>query len=187
MRHQHGPIHRAISTFYKYVDQPNTNQNDHVVMDGIHAIDTLRWMCGGEVASIHCIAKSVGMPDVNVHTAIMEFDTGAVGVLLTDFISGRRIFKVEMHSLGACAEVELEYRGSMFVKQTAFAHKDIKADEYDTTAVAGSSDARVIGGFEAINRSFIDAVKNGTQTPTNLADSVKTMEIVEKIRIAAMK
>ena len=49
------------------------------------------------------------MPDLNMRAATIEFDNGAIG-MLENFISGRRVFRVEMHSQRACAEGDLEER-----------------------------------------------------------------------------
>ena len=45
---QRGPITHAVCTFYKCNITPYLNARDHMMDDGVHAIDTLRWMCGGE-------------------------------------------------------------------------------------------------------------------------------------------
>ena len=38
-----------------------------------------------------------------------------------------------------------------------------------------------IGGFQAKNREFIDAIITGQQPSSNFADALKTMEIAELI------
>ena len=50
--------------------------------DGVHAIDTLRWMCGGEVVKVSSQCKRIGTPDINFISALLEFDNGATGVML---------------------------------------------------------------------------------------------------------
>jgi predicted dehydrogenase len=181
-----GPVILGVSTVYKYSPSPYARAFDHIAMDGVHAIDTLRWACGGEIRKIACMATNAGVPDLNVHTATIEFDNGAIGVLLENFISGRRVFRVEMHSQGVCAEGDLEDKAYIYVRQTAMKPKDLKRAEYSTVEVAGSDDFRIYGGYEAINRVFIDAVKDGTQPAVNLADALKTIEIVERIRYSAI-
>jgi virulence factor len=182
-----GPVIFSVSTVYKYSWRVNTGAMDHLAGDGVHAIDTLRWACGGEVRKISCMAKSFGEPDLNVHTATIEFDSGAIGVLLDNFASGRRIFRLEMHSQGVCAEGDLEDKGYVYVRQRGWKPWQLEPDVYSAVELAGSDDFRVYGGYEAINRVFIDGVKNGTQPAVNVADALKTMEIVEHIRCSAMK
>ena len=44
-----GPITHAVCEFYKCEPTPYLSPRDLMIDDGVHAIDTLRWMCGGEV------------------------------------------------------------------------------------------------------------------------------------------
>jgi len=174
-----GPIVHAVSTFYKS-DGPSLGARDRMMDDGVHAIDTLRWMCGGEAIEIHSIAKRVGVPDLNFFMALVQFDTGATGVLQCSWSSGRRVFRVEMHSSGICAEAEHERKGYLYVDG------DTKGIEYDTREVAGSDESYIYCGFQAKNRDFIDAIKSGTLPGSNFGDAVKTMELAEIILANAL-
>ncbi|OGG47922.1 MAG: dehydrogenase [Candidatus Handelsmanbacteria bacterium RIFCSPLOWO2_12_FULL_64_10] len=175
-----GPIAHAVCRFYKYQTSPELRTYDHMMGDGVHALDTLRWMCGGEVVGVRSLTKRVQVPDINLITALLEFDTGAIGVMLNSWMSGRRIFDVEMHAPGVCAEAEHEGKGYLY------ADNDTKGVEYDTREVAGSGQLFVYGGFRAKNRDFIDAVKNRTQPGSNFSDAIKTMEVAEKILAQAL-
>jgi len=175
-----GPIVHAECSFFKYEIKPYLQARDHMMDDGVHAIDTLRWMCGGEVVAIHSVTKRVQTPDINFISALMEFDTGATGVMLNSWSSGRRIFKVEMHAPGICVEAEHENKGRLYVEG------DTQGVEYDTREVAGSDELYVYGGFQAKNREFIDALKSGTQPQSCFADALKTMEVAERILAQAL-
>jgi len=173
---ERGPIFHAVCTFYKCEIRPYREARDRLTDDGIHAVDTLRWMCGGEVVDVHCATKSVGVPDLNYVAAILKFDNGSTGVLMTTWASGRRTFRVEMHSPGICAEAEHESTGHLY------ADRDTKGSEYDCREVAGSDQLFVYGGFQAKNREFIDCVKlREGQPSSHFGDAVKTMEVVERI------
>lgn len=177
---QRGPIVHAVCTFYKCQVQPYLAARDHMTDDGVHAIDTLRWMCGGEVVQIQSLTKRVLVPDINFISAILHFDNGATGVMLNSWSSGRRIFRVEMHARGVCVEAEHEGKGILY------ADSDTKGVEYDTREVAGSDEFFIYGGFQAKNREFIDCLKSGQQPGSNFADAVKTMEVAETILAQAM-
>jgi len=170
-----GPIVHAVCTFYKCQPTPYLAARDHMMDDGVHAIDTLRWMCGGEVTAVHSVTRRVGVPDLNFLSALLEFDTGAVGVLLNSWTSGRRIFSIEMHAPGICAHAEHEGKGCLH------ADGDTAGVAYDTREVAGSEENFVYGGFQAKNREFIDAVKRGELPSSHFGDAVKTMEVAETI------
>lgn len=175
-----GPMVHAECAFYKCDINPYLHARDHMMDDGVHAIDTLRWMCGGEVVAIHSVTKRVQVPDLNFISALLEFDSGATGVMLCSWSSGRRIFKVEMHAPGICVEAEHENKGYLY------ADGDTTGVEYDTREVAGSDEFYVFGGFQAKNRQFIDALKTKTQPESNFADAVKTMEVAEQILAQAL-
>jgi len=170
-----GPITHAVCEFYKCMQTPYLEARDHMMDDGVHAIDTLRWMCGGEVVEIQSIARRIGVPDINFFTVMLRFDNGATGVLLNSWTSGRRIFRVQMHAPEICAEAEHEGKGALY------ADGDTKGVWYDTRDVAGSDQLHVYGGFQNKNREFIDAVKGIGRTSSPFSDAVKTMEVADKI------
>lgn len=180
-----GPIRHATCEFYKAEPQPYLHARDHMMDDGVHAIDTLRWMCGSEssgseVVGVHSVTRRWGTPDINYFSAMLEFENGAVGVLMNQWTSGRRIFRVGMHAPGICAEAEHEGVGRLF------ADGDTQGVAYETRAVAQSDEFFVYGGFQAKNRQFIDAVRAGTQPESNFADALKTMKVAEMILAQAL-
>jgi virulence factor len=177
---ERGPITHAVCTFYKCQPEPTLEARDHMMDDGVHAIDTLRWLCGGEVVGIQSRARRVGAPDLNFFAALLEFDTGATGVLLNNWSSGRRTFRVEIHAPGICAEAEHETAGALY------ADGDTKGKTFDTREVAGSDQFHVYAGFAAKSREFIDAVKGGPLPSSHFGDAVKTMEVAERILAHAL-
>jgi predicted dehydrogenase len=175
-----GPLVHAECAFYKCEPQPYLHARDHMMDDGVHAIDTLRWLCGGEISGVESRCKRVGTPDINFIAALLHFDNGATGVLLNSWTSGRRIFKVEMHAPGICAEAEHERAGWLY------ADGDTQGVRFDTRTVAGSDELYVYGGFQAKHCEFIDAIKAGTQPSSHFGDALKTMEIAETILAQAL-
>ncbi len=170
-----GPIVHAVCRFYKHLITPHLDARDHMMDDGVHAIDTLRWMCGGEVVKVESVTRRVLVTDVNFMVALLHFDNGATGVMLNSWTSGRRIFAVELHAPGICVEAEHEGKG------TLYADGDTKGVVYDTREEAGSDQLFVFGGFQAKNREFIDSLRTGTLPASNFSDAVKTMEVAERI------
>jgi predicted dehydrogenase len=177
---QRGPIVHAECRFFKCDIQPFSEARDHMLDDGVHAIDTLRWMCGGEVAAIHSVCRRVLTPDINFISALLEFDNGATGLMLNSWTSGRRIFAVEMHAPGICAEAEHEGRGYLY------ADGNTTPLTYNTREVAGSDQFHVYGGFAAKHREFIDCLKAGRLPSSHFGDALKTMEVAEHILAQAM-
>lgn len=175
-----GPITHAVCKFYKCDIKPFLGARDRMMDDCVHSIDTLRWMCGGEVVKIESMTKRVQVPDINYISASLHFDNGSMGYLINSWTSGRRIFAVEMHSYGICAEAEPETKGYLY------ADGDTKGIEYDSKEAAGSDEFHVYTGVKAAARQFVDCCKNGTQPASNFSDAVKTMEVAEKILAQAI-
>lgn len=172
---ERGPIVHATCEFVKCAPEPMVGARDHMMDDGVHAIDTLRWLCGGEVVKVESVARRIGTPDINFFTALLRFDNGAVGVLVNSWTSGRRIFRVSMHAPGICAEAEHEREGFLY------ADGDTAGVRFDTKVVAGSDDLFVYGGFRARHAEFVDAIRAGTLPSSHFGDAVKTMEVAERI------
>jgi predicted dehydrogenase len=177
---ERGPITHAVCEFYKCAPAPYLEARDHMMDDGVHAIDTLRWLCGGEVVEFRSLSRQIGTPDFNFFAVLLTFDNGATGVMLNSWVSGRRIFRVEMHAPGICAEVELEGKGYLY------ADGDTAGEEFDTRVVAGSEENYVFGGYQAKNREFIDCLKEKRQPSSNFADAIKTMTVAEQILAATL-
>lgn len=170
-----GPTTHAICSFYKCQPGPMLGARDHMMDDGVHAIDTLRAVCGGEVVDIHAATRRIGTPDVNFFTAQLIFDTGATGVLINSWTSGRRTFKIDIHAPGACAELDLEGTGHIY------ADGDTTGMTITAQEAADSNEFHVYGGFREKTSQFLQAVRSRQQPPSHFADALKTMQIAEHI------
>jgi virulence factor len=170
-----GRVTHASVDFIKNTPAPFLGARDHMFDDGIHAIDTLRYVCDGEVVAIHCAAKRVGVPDINVITALLEFDSGAVGQMHCNWTTGCRAFRVAIHGLSICAAADLEGKGRLH------ADGDEAGVELDARQVAGSDEWIVYCGFRAKIEEFLCCVRSSTQPSSNFSDALKTHLVAEKI------
>jgi virulence factor len=170
-----GPIVHAVCRFYKSDMTPFIGARDHMMDDTVHAIDTLRWICEGEVKKVESHTKRVGTPDINFISGTLHFDNGSTGYFINSWSSGRRVFDVEMHAPGICAEAEHEGKGYLY------ADGDVKGIEFDTRVVSGSDEAYVFTGVQAKCSEFVDACREGRQPSSHFGDALKTMEIAEII------
>lgn len=178
---RHGPITHAVCEFYKWDPQPMYGARDHMMDDCTHSIDTIRWMCGGEVVGIDSECKRVGTPDINWIGAALRFDNGSTGFVINSWSSGRRVFRVQMHAPGVYTDAEVEGKALLYE------NGDYAGVSYDAKEVAGSDELSVYGGFRAKNREFIDSIKGGVEvTSSPFRDTVRTMEIAEKILAQAL-
>jgi len=176
MADERGPIIQGIATFYKNMAESPPYYGgaiDMLTCDIIHAVDVLRWLCG-EPVKVASHLRSIGADYQNSFNALATFDSGATGVLLSNFAVGSRIHTFEIHTRGFSAMVNpsegaLIYDGSE------------EAREISTFEAAGSEEFRVFYGFRQENRHFIDSIRQGSQPMTNLADATRTMEFVDRI------
>ena len=174
-----GTVHTAHASFYKnWVGGSPYYRGalDMLTCDGIHAVDTLRYLCGGEVESVASDSRRLDADHWNVHLALVRFSSGATGLLLNNFMAGRRIFSVEIHSPGISFFGDPEEGGQLYAD-----NKTEPIDELDPSVLAGSAeDYRAFGPYD-INRHFVDCMLKGKDPETNFDDATKTMELVDAI------
>lgn len=175
-----GDIVHAVCEFYKCEIQDRFDARDHMMDDCVHAIDTLRWICGGEVTEIESTCRRIRTSDINFISAVLHFENGAVGHLINSWSSGKRTFRVEMHAPGVFVDAEHEEKGYLY------ADGDVKGREYDSREVAGSSEFFVFTGVQAAAADFVNACLNGGQPACCFANACKTMEVAEKILAKAL-
>jgi predicted dehydrogenase len=171
-----GPITHAMVRFYKCAPSDFLESRDHMMDDCVHSIDTLRWVCGGEAVRVSSVTRRVNTVDINYISATIEFNNGALGYLINSWTSGRRVFDIEMHAPGVCAEAEHETGG------TLFADGDTKGVCYSAADCAGDERFEVYTGVKNLARDFIDCCRDRTRTPiAGFASTLKTMELAETI------
>jgi len=170
-----GPITHAVCEFYKCDPVPDVSPRGRIMDDGIHALDTIRWMCGGEVTAIRPITRRVLVPDLNFMAVLLEFDSGATGIVACSWSSGRRVFRVQMHAPRICVEAEHEGKGVLY------ADGDTQGASFDTREVAGSDQLWGYAGFRDKNREFLDCLRTRSLPGSHFGDAVKTMELADRV------
>jgi predicted dehydrogenase len=182
-----GPVHQVVSCFYKHTPPQAVHPYyrgaiDILHCDAIHAVDALRYFTGlSEVKSVASeVRKLDSWYDVSFNTMV-HFENDAIGILLANWRTGRRLFKFEFHSYGASAYMDIDGEGKVYVDNA-------ETPVLETTHVkeAGSDAGNIVQGFCAENRAFIDAVKTGKLLHNSLQDAVKTMKLADMIFANAM-
>lgn len=177
MQCEAGELNMAVSVFYK--NQPDALYYDGAIdvlhCDAIHAVDTLRWM-GGDVFSVTSHVASSASDLLNRWLAIVEFESGASGVLLTNWASGTRVHTFEFHAPGFAAYVNPDPGGQAFIYRGGQDVLRISSEE-----AAGSDERHKVYGFYGESRHFIDCIKSGTQPCSSFADAAKSMELADDI------
>lgn len=172
-----GEILQCQANFFKYQLGGSAYYNgatDILTCDAIHSVDVLRWMAG-EPKKVVSSVRSLFAEFDNSFNAFIEFESGAVGFLSTNWVSGTRIYSIEMHGKGICAFVDPEKEGVIY------RDGNNDAEIFKSAEVAGSEEIFKLAGFYSENRHFIDCIKEKKQPQTNFRDALKTMEFVDTI------
>jgi predicted dehydrogenase len=135
----------------------------------------MRFLCEGEVVSVASDVRSLGGEDPNSAYAIVKFSSGATGILQTNWACGRRFFTIEMHALGISAYVDPDECGMLYKDG------ELEGERFDTAESASGDSLWRKMGFYDENRHFIDCVKSRKQPSPSLAETVGTMELVDRI------
>jgi predicted dehydrogenase len=173
---QRGHLMQCLARFLKSdMAEPYYNGAvDFLTSDIIHAVDNLRWM-GGEVKRLVSTVHAFYAEIDNAFNVLMEFENGAAGMLVSNFMVGKRVFAIEMHAHNISAYVEPEDKAVIYRDGQA------EGEVLLTMEAARSQEFHKYAGYYAENRHFIDCLKKGALPETNLADAVKTMELVDRI------
>ncbi len=169
-------IHCQANFFKHHINQPPYYNGaiDILTCDAIHSVDILRYIAG-EPAKIVSSVKNLFAEYDNCFHAMVEFENGATGFLAANWVTGKRIYNIEMHGKGICAFVNPE--------DTAVIYKDNKeqGEVMKAEELAGSKEFFRLAGFYDENKHFIECIKTKKQPQTNFADALKTMEFVDNI------
>jgi virulence factor len=177
-----GPITHGVVEFFKSDITPMQIARDRMLDDGTHAVDTARWICGGEIVRIESRCRRVGVPDINWIGATLHFDNGSTCYVVCTWSSGRRVFRTQMHAPGGYADVELEAEARLYLDG------NYAGEVFRTQDVAGSDQNFVYGGFQNKNREFIDSLKSGVDRCSSpFRDTIKTMRACHTILAQALE
>lgn len=157
---------------------------DPLTSDGIHAVDNLRWLCGGDVVEVRADVRQryVPGPVATGYFALVTFSTGAVGTVHYNTTTGRRIFRAEIHGQNITAYVDADRESYLAADNRE--PEAASSRDYARSVVPGGEELKPYHwlGFWHENRHFIDCVRDGRQPSSNFADAVKSMQLVERIR-----
>jgi len=173
----HGPMIQCVATFYKNTIGAGPYYDgaiDILTCDAIHAVDALRWM-GGEVKKVASNIRSLYADYDNSFNALLTFESGATGILLTNWVVGKRVHTFEMHTKGMSAFVNPD------VSAVIYRDNEPEGEVITAQEAAGSEQNHHYYGFFHENRYFINCIQEGHEPQTHFGDAVRTMELVQRI------
>lgn len=175
---ERGGVIQAVSTFYKLHSshQPYyAGAIDILSCDAVHAVDLLRWM-GGEPKHVvsHISRREPNVMD-DAFNVLIEFESGATGVLLTNWCVGGRRHTFEMHGRGISCFIDPDDEALVYVDGAS------EPEVLKSREIAGSDERHHFYGFLGEARHFIDCIQSGEQPSSSLADAALTMKLVNQI------
>ncbi len=171
-----GPIQQVGATFFKHESAVYYDGAIDVIgCDAIHAVDALRWLAGAEAVNVASVVSQFNEVVPNAWNAIVRFDNGCVGVLQSNWSTGGRVHRFEVHATGYSAYVE---------PQVAMEEVTPEGRQRTTIeqVVDDAEDLKTTFGFQAQARAFIDAVQSRQAPGSHFGDAARTMLLVEAIR-----
>lgn len=167
-----GPVTQVVATFYKSKSAAYyQGALSALHSDTIHCIDALRFMAGAEVESVHSVVSRFGDDVPNSWNAVMRFENGVAGVLLSHYGTGARIHRFEIHG---------EEIGVLFdpANGATIFEKESKAVAVNPKEIAPGED---VDGFLEQARTFVRCIAEGRQPRSTFADAAKTMRLCDQI------
>ncbi|UCD39048.1 MAG: Gfo/Idh/MocA family oxidoreductase [Fidelibacterota bacterium] len=167
----------AVSaTFYKHELKDDWLPGRKLLSNGIHAVDTLRWLAGSEPREVAAAVSSGFTKRDNCWQALIRFENDVIGILLTNYSAGARVHTFEIHGKGISAFVDPDAAAIIY------SDGDRKSpEELDSREFAGSDEFIEYYGLRAENQHFVESILSGQKSMPDFSDALRTMELVAQI------
>lgn len=178
-----GGVTQVAGTFYKGMNTTFYNgATDALVADGIHCVDTLRYLVGPEqeVEEMLSIPARYGSGMDNAWNAVIRFTGGVTGVLHFNYNVGGRLHTFEVHGNNISAYLNPDESITVYEDNGGYLNENVTVKT--TQELAGSSSRADYYGFYQQDRHFIDCIKSGSEPLTGFRDAVRTMKLIDRIR-----
>jgi len=202
-----GPIIQCMVTFHKYTRpeeraawrnnyELRKNQSGAIAPymdDECHAVDLLRW-AGGDVKNVHSYVSKHYCDETNTYNALVEFESGAIGIFNANRASGARIHNIELHSKYTWAFVDLgrdlhklnaivaRKSDSPYARPQTISSQALEGISGPSMDTRGFPPLYKYYGYYHENLHYIRCIKENRQPQTSFEDAVKTMELIVKIQ-----
>ncbi|MDA0748287.1 MAG: Gfo/Idh/MocA family oxidoreductase [bacterium] len=146
-----------------------------IICDAIHHVDLLRWLAGpalekaADPVRVCADSWSGAREGSNRYNAVIGFDTGCNGVMMSHYGVGARIQQAEVHAEDFSVYMDLT--------------GDPACEIYENGKVADNTlDLGAVGGLDFNEtRHFVQCIREDKESWSTLEDMVKTMKLCEAI------
>ncbi|UCH10223.1 MAG: Gfo/Idh/MocA family oxidoreductase [Fidelibacterota bacterium] len=163
-------------TFYKHELKDDWLPGRKLLTNGIHAVDTLRWLADSEPREVVAATSKGFTKGDNCWQALIRFENGVVGSLLTNYSAGARVHTFEIHGKGISAFIDPDESAVIYADGDRKSPQILGAKEF-----AGSDEFIEYYGLRAENQHFVDSILAGKKPMPDFQDALKTMELVAEI------
>lgn len=145
-----------------------------VYANSIHALDLIRYF-GGDIAKVSSVQRKIGLPVPDSFSAIIDFESGAIGRALADHFAQRGGHRYQVRTATATLT-----SGHTLEDSCTLTRRNREPVQFSLTGL----DRRLKPGFPGESKAFLHAVQTGNPvefpSPT-LVDAVKTMQMLDAI------
>ena len=174
---ERGPITMCLGEFHKHmVGAPGPDYGVSTLLDDIiHAVDLVRYMCGGDAAEVHAFQDRLFAEWVNCYNALIRFSSGAVGVVSGNRASGARVLRFEVHGRGIGAYIDMPHRAEIWT--------DNAPEPLVLTGpeLVRSAEEIEYEGTLAVHRHFITCIEQNRRPLTSFQECLGTMRLIEQM------
>jgi predicted dehydrogenase len=174
---QRGPVTLCGGQFHKntlYLEGPLYGVSA-LLEDIIHAVDFVRYMCGGEANEVHAFQDRLFVDWKNCYNALMRFESGAVGIVSGNRSAGGRALRFDIHGRGISAYIDMPERAEIWLDQAS------EPIVLTGPGLVGSTDEQDYEGTLAIHRHFIECIERGREPDVSFRRCLGTMRLVEQM------
>ncbi|HSC70344.1 MAG TPA: Gfo/Idh/MocA family oxidoreductase, partial [Candidatus Methylomirabilis sp.] len=143
--------------------------------DGLHMIDFMRWVCGGKGRVVSALARAEDPDRESTLTAMIEFESGPVGVFLMSRRAGRWTERAILHGSGCTTEVQFPDASLTHLEgETRFY-------EFRPKDWSWAVDLAEKGGFQQELEDFVRCVRTRATPIATAEDAVESHRMVDAI------
>jgi predicted dehydrogenase len=169
-------ISSISATFFKHEMKNDWVEGSKLWSNGIHSVDTLRWMADSEIKEVKSAVSKAFTDHDNSWHALIRFENGIVATLLTNYSAGARSNSFSLHGKGISAYVDPDDSATIYADGKGREPIKLSAKEF-----SGSDEFIETYGIRAEDQHFVESILQGESPMPDFQDTLKTLELVEAI------
>lgn len=174
-----GPPTLVMGEFHKAhpAPEPFCGTGSWMVVDQSHALDAISFLAGGLPSSFEARCRRLrGYNDCNA--ALLSWDTGTTGIFMSNYVSGGRVERFEMH--GEDVGAYMEAPRSAVVYRSG----EPEPERLDGPTIAGSDAFHRTYGYYQEAEHFVESIRSGGQPETNIGHALGLMRLIARMEAA---